>query len=101
MRKANNKKQVKVGWIILGILFIFILFVGSFCIAKPLNYDQAIEKANQYQKQELYCSGYHYEKADGGICTLYFKDQKTLSIKKDIVVENEDIARRIYNEYQR
>lgn len=97
MRRRKNKEQIKVRWIILGIiLFCFALFGLYF--TRPLTYQQAVEKAEIYKQAGFYCVGYHYNK--DGSCELVFRDRINIS-EKTIDVVDVETAKRINNEYQR
>lgn len=95
MRRRKNKKQIKVGWIILGIILFFIALFGLY-FNRSLTYQQAVEKANQYQQQGLYCSGYK-----GKSCEVVFRDKRTGFEKATIDLVDLETTIRIYNEYKK
>lgn len=92
MKRKNNKTSNKMIWAIISII-IGIICLFSFYFVRPLSYEEALVKANKYQIEGLYCSGYHIGK--DGICEVVFGDMETIDVK------DKTIADRIYNEFKK
>lgn len=94
MNRRKSKKQNNAKWVILGM--VIILFFVSLCsyIYRPLPYEDAVIKANEYHLKDFYCSGYSEKSLE-----VVFRDKLTGIEEKTISVVDVETAKRIYNEF--